>query len=153
MITRSSHLVVFSFFFFFTITCDCSFFVIIRGPAAPRPERPPEIHNNLVPMNVTVSHHNNCTFVVKVVLCYLQGLNQLHYLPRHIPCCSGAWMLLPNTSQRPGGNACDCHSEIWYASSTSSLSCHGMQSLIFGMKFKTLCMKYGYDGMKCVVVV
>ena len=55
-------------------------------------------------------------------MCYLQRRNQLHYLARHIPCCSGVWMRLPNTSQRPGGNACDCRSEIWCASSTSSLS-------------------------------
>ena len=59
---------------------------------------------------------------MKVFLCYLQRRNQLHYLARHIPCCSGVWMRLPNTSQRPGGNACDCRSEIWCASSTSSLS-------------------------------
>jgi len=59
---------------------------------------------------------------VKVFLCYLQRRNQLHYLARHIPCCSGVWMRLPNTSQRPGGNSCDSRSEIGCASSTSSLS-------------------------------
>jgi hypothetical protein len=64
----------------------------------------------------------NSIFVVKVVLCYLQWRHQLHYLPRHIPCSSGVWMRLPNTLQRPGGNACYCRSEIWSASSTSSLS-------------------------------
>ena len=59
---------------------------------------------------------------MKVFLCYLQRRNQLHYLARHIPCCSGVWMRLPNTSQRPGGNSCDSRSEIGCASSTSSLS-------------------------------